>query len=132
MCPAICSTGVSERDIAPDDANGLQAVYGAIGVNKPKITSLRGSLLTGQTLVINGLNFAATVNVKFTAGTTQNTGAIPGVVFNVPSQNGGTQISVTIAVTAQKGNVVVCEPTLGVLSNAFPIDVGSVQPSPAQ
>jgi len=128
MCAAICSNGVSERDIAADDQAGLQAIYGAIPGNKPRILSLTGSFTTGQTLTINGLNFGPTVNVKFTAGTTQNTGAIPGVVFGVSTT--GTQLSVIIPSAAKKGNVLIWQPTDGLLSNAFPIDVVAGPPSP--
>jgi len=127
MCPTSCGgTDVDARDLAPDDADGLQALYGAVPANKPKITALSGSLLIGQTLVIHGQNFAPSVHVKFTAGTTQNVGAIPGVVFDVATT--GTQISVTIPATASKGNVLVWEPALGLLSNAFPADVGGGPP----
>jgi len=131
MCPVICSNGVSERDLAPDDAGGLQSIYGAIPGNKPTITSIGGSFQVGQTLVINGTNFPfpGTVNVKFTAGTTTNTGAIPGVVFNVATTSSN-QVSVTIPAAALKGNVLIWEPTPGLLSNPFPIDVGAPPPAP--
>lgn len=128
MCPAICGAGVPQRGIAPDDTSGLQAIYGTVPSNKPKITSLSGSFATSQTLVIHGQNFASTVHVKFTAGTSTNTGTIPGVVFNVPSTSGGTQISVTIPTAAKDGNVLVWEPGLGRLSNAFPIDINGAPP----
>jgi len=125
MCPGLCLTGgfngVTERDLAPDDAAGLEAIYGAIPAQKPRITGLSGSLLAGETLVVHGESFAPTVHVKFTAATGQNTGAIPGVVYDVPTT--GTQLSVTIPAAARPGNVLVWEPALGLLSNAFPIAV---------
>jgi Matrixin/IPT/TIG domain len=130
MCAAICGSGVSERTITPDDQAGLQAVYGAIPANKPVITSLAGSTTTLQTLVINGTGFPATVHVKFTASTSQNIGAIPGLVTNVPSAAGGTQVSVVIPYWANDGNVIVWDPVAGVTSNAFPIDVAYVPPPP--
>lgn len=123
MCPAIYGSGTQQRSNEADDQSGLQAVYGTIPANKPVITSLSGSFATGGTLVINGSNFGATVNVKFTAQASQNTGTIQGVVYNVPSAAGGTQVSVTIPVTAQDGNVLVWSPSLGRLSNAYPIDI---------
>jgi IPT/TIG domain-containing protein/matrixin len=129
MCAVASGNGTGARTIKPDDAAGLQAIYGAIPSNKPFISSLGGSTTQGQTLVLNGSNFAATVNVKFTAGTTQNTGTIPGVVFNVASTNGGTQVSVTVPASAQRGNVFVWEPALGLLSNGFPIDIGASPPT---
>jgi hypothetical protein len=130
MCAVICSDGVSERTIQTDDADGLQAVYGVIPSDKPVITGLAGSNLTGGTLIINGSNFAPTVNVKFTAGTGVNTGSIPGVVYGVPSTSGGTQIAVVIPAAAQPGNVLVWEPSIGRMSNAFPINVNYVPPAP--
>ena len=128
MCPFLCNGNTSQRTIATDDKNGLCALYGTIPANKPLITSLSGSQSTGGTLVINGTNFASTVNVKFTAGTSQNTGTIPGVVYNVPASP--TQISVVIPSTALDGNVLVWEPSQVLLSNAFPIDINFVPPPP--
>lgn len=128
MCAFICNNGVSERVIQADDKNGINAIYGAKPVGKPTITGLSGSTATGGSLTINGTNFPATVNVKFTAGTTQNTGAIPGVVFNAAT-SGGTSVTVTVPATAQDGNVFIWAPGSSVLSNGFPIDV-NVGPPP--
>jgi hypothetical protein len=130
MCPSICGTGFEARSIQADDQSGLQAIYGVKPANKPVITSLSGSTANGGTLIINGSNFATSVNVKFTAGTTQNTGSIPGVVTGVASTGGGTQISVVVPAAAVDGNVLVWQPGSGLLSNAFPIDVNFVPPSP--
>jgi hypothetical protein len=129
MCPAICSNGVTERTIEVDDANGVEAIYGAIQADKPLITALSGSFVQGETLVIEGTAFAPTVHVKFTAGTTQNSGAIPGVVVNVPSSAGGTQVSVVIPLEARSGNVLVWEPSQSRLSNPFPINVTLAVPA---
>ena len=122
MCAFICGSGNSARTLAQDDVNGLNALYGTAPANKPVITSLAGSQVLGENLVINGANFAATVNVKFTAGTSQNTGSIPGVVFNV-STSGGNTLTVPIPLSAQSGNVLVWEPGLGRLSNAYPVTI---------
>jgi hypothetical protein len=128
MCPVICGNGTDQRTIAADDAAGLEAIYGVKPANKPTITSLSGSFTTGGTLVIGGSNFAGTVNVKFSAGTGQNTGVIPGVVYNVASSMGGTQVSVVIPAAAQDGNVIVWQPGSSLMSNAFPLDVNSIPP----
>jgi hypothetical protein len=130
MCPAIGNGSIVTRDIVMDDADGLQAVYGVKPANKPVITSLSGSFNNGGTLIITGTSFAATVNVKFSAGTGQNTGSIPGTVYGVASSAGGTQVSVVIPANAVDGNVIVWEPSLNVMSNAFPIDINYVPPSP--
>jgi hypothetical protein len=130
MCAAICGSGVSERSVTPDDQAGLQSIYGAIPPNKPVITSLGGSTTTQQTLVINGSGFAPTVHVKFTAFTSQNSFNIPGVVTNVASTAGGTQVSVVVPYYANDGNVIVWDPVGGVTSNAFPIDINYLPPPP--
>jgi hypothetical protein len=128
MCAVICGDGTDQRSISTDDADGLESIYGVKPANKPTITSLGGSFMSGQVLVINGTNFAPTVNVKFTAGAGQNTGTITGTVYGVASTAGGTQVAVVIPFTAQDGNVVVWQPTSGLLSNAFPFNVNSVPP----
>ena len=90
MCPFICGSGAQERTLAPDDINGLEAIYGPIPANKPLITGLSNpSPTVGEAVTITGTNFAAIVNVKFTAGTGQDTGAIPGTVFAVATAGGG-------------------------------------------
>ncbi len=126
MCPFYCN-GSAERTLAVDDANGLQAIYGAMPAGKPLITSLAGSTNRGAILTINGSNFGATVNVKFTAGTSANTGTIPGTVYGATSSGGGTQVSVVIPNAAKDGNVLVWMPG-NLLSNPFPINIDSTPP----
>ncbi|HKE01342.1 MAG TPA: matrixin family metalloprotease, partial [Planctomycetota bacterium] len=132
MCAAICGNGTPQRDIAADDRAGLEAIYGVMPANKPKITAISGSFNFGTPLTITGQSFAPLVNVKFTAGSSQNAGAIPGTVFDVPSTAGGTQIVVAIPSDAKDGNVLVWEPGLGLLSNAFPINIGTAPAPPPQ
>jgi hypothetical protein len=132
MCAFICGTGCTQKSVEADDITCLTTQYGTIPGNKPSISSLTGSFQTGQTLTINGSNFDTTAganNVKFTAGSTQNTGAIPGMVSGLSSTGGGTQINVTIPANAQDGNVLVWIPGVPLLSNAYPIDVGAAPPT---
>ncbi len=132
MCPFACSNGSPARSIEPDDQAGLQAIYGTIPTSKPIITNVTGNLTPGGVITITGQNFDATVNVKFTAGTTTNTGAIPGTVFGASATP--TSVTVTVPNNAQSGNVLVWEPTTR-LSNAFPIDLsggGSCTPPTTQ
>lgn len=128
MCPSICSDGTPQRSPQTDDINGLSSIYGVIPGDKPVITGISGSVTQGQVLTLHGSNFAATVSVKFTAGTSQNTGSIPGVVANVPSLDGGTRINVTIPASARPGNVLVWHPGSR-LSNPWPVPIGSVPPN---
>ena len=129
MCAFACGNGTNARDTEPDDIAGVQFIYGAFPANKPIITSLSGSSSVGGTLTINGSGFPNTVNVKFTAGTTQNSGTIPGVVYNVNSVSSN-QINVTIPNNAQDGNVAVWAPSISRLSNPFPFDLDSAPPPP--
>lgn len=132
MCAGIFSNGCAERTIEADDISCLVTNYGSFPSNKPVITSLAGSQQSGQTLILNGHDFSTVAggnSVKFTAGTSQNTGTIPGVVSGVSSTGGGTQISVTIpAGQALPGNVLVWIPGSNVLSNPWPIDVDAAPP----
>ncbi len=121
MCPSVCNNGESERTIRPDDAAGLQAIYGSISGNKPTITGLSGNIQPGGTITLTGTGFDSTVNVKFTSSSTQNINP-PGTVYGASSSGGGTQIVVTIPNDAQSGNVMVWEPTTR-LSNPFPFDL---------
>jgi IPT/TIG domain-containing protein/matrixin len=121
MCPVICSNGTTQRFPRTDDVAGLTSIYGVIPANKPAITSVTGAFLPGATLTINGTNFAPNVVVKFTAGTSLDVGAIPGVVTGLVSTAGGTQIAVTVPANARPGNVLVWEPARNLLSNPFPV-----------
>jgi hypothetical protein len=128
MCAFICGNGVGARTIKVDDQAGLTAIYGTIPANKPVITGISGGThLPLSLLTITGTNFAATVNVKFTAGTSQNTGTIPGVVYNAAT-TGGTSVTVAIPNEAQSGNVSIWEPSLNLMSNPFPITLGDCPP----
>ncbi len=129
MCAIICGDGQTERSIAENDADRLQSLYGAFPGNKPVITGISGSFETGGTLIIDGTDFASNVHVKFTAGTGQNSGTIPGVVYNRPSTNGGTRVQVTIPNTASTGNVMIWQPNQNRLSNYFPIYIDENPPS---
>jgi len=124
MCAAICGSGAQERTLAPDDINGLEAIYGPAPANKPLITGLSDpSPTVGDSVTITGTDFAAVVNVKFTAGTGQDTGAIPGTVYGVATTGGGTQVTVNIPHEALTGNVFVWQPGDALLSNAYPITI---------
>jgi hypothetical protein len=123
MCAFICGNGVGARTIKPDDQAGLTAIYGTIPANKPTITQITtGTLYPYSTITVTGTNFDTTVNVKFTAGTTVDTGTIPGVVYNATT-SGGTSVTVVIPGEAQSGNVLIWEPTLNLLSNPWPITI---------
>jgi hypothetical protein len=130
MCPFACGAATSSRTLGNDDLAGVTAIYGVATAGKPRITSLAGSSSINGTLTVHGQGFPATVNVKFTAGSSQDVGSIPGVVSAVPSSSGGTQLAVKIPSVARDGNVLLWSPQLGLLSNAFPIDIDAAAPVP--
>lgn len=126
MCGGACDNGFEWRTIEAEDVAELQAKYSSPSSNKPVITGLSGSVQNGGTLTIHGQAFGTAPHVKFTAGTTQDGGVIPGVVYGVPANAAGTELQVVIPPEARKGNVLVWAPFGGhkALSNPFPIDVG--------
>ena len=130
--PTMCTVSsclVTKRTLEADDLAGLAFLYGEIPPDKPIITGLSGSTTPGGTLTIHGSAFPTDVLVKFTAGTTQNSGAIPGVV-PATSTSGGTAVSVLVPPEAMDGNVLVWAPAIDRLSNAFPFDIGATATAP--
>ncbi len=128
MCAYLCGSGSNFRSLEADDLAGLEAIYGARPPAKPEITGLGGSMSNGNTLIVKGKSFPAAVNVKFTSKTSQDTGAIQGVVYGVPAAP--QQLAVTIPTEARDGNVLLWIPGSSLLSNPFPIDIGGSPPTP--
>ena len=127
MCPFLTCPIVEARTIEPDDAAGVAFVYGEAPAGKPVIDALLPG--PGGAIEIVGAGFDNFVHVKFTAGTSDNALPIPGVVTNVPSLAGGTRVQVSPPGVAQvAGNVMIWEPSTGLLSNAFPYDLGVAPP----
>jgi hypothetical protein len=123
MFSSISGDATSWRSLHADDSAGIQAIYGAASAGKPRITALAGTLDTGSTLAIAGVNFAATGNeVWFTQPGGDGT---PLKVLGVASTGGGTLLSLAIPAGAGAGDVLVKVPGTGgaSLSNAFPIDI---------
>jgi hypothetical protein len=93
--------------------------------DKPTICS---TAVSGSTITITGVNFDPLDNdVWFTNANVTGTSADPRVrVLELPSTNGGTQISLTIPANAGPGDVLVKIPPSSngrYLSNAFPSDL---------
>ncbi|MBI4878568.1 MAG: IPT/TIG domain-containing protein [Planctomycetes bacterium] len=128
MCAYLCGSGSNFRSLEADDLAGLEAIYGARPPGKPEITGLSGSMSNGNTLIVKGKGFPPSVNVKFTSKTTQDTGAIQGVVYGVAAA--AQQLTVTIPTAARDGNVLIWVPESSLLSNPFPIDIGGAPPTP--
>ena len=130
MAPTASQGSVTPRSTTNDDRNGIQAIYGAIGANKPLVT---GVSLAGMNLTITGSNFSATGNrVWFTREDFVGNGSVL-TVDNVASTNGGTVINVTVPNNAQSGDVLVRNTFSGGegISNPFPLDLdGPPCPSP--
>lgn len=111
---------VGTRSIAPDDSNGVKAIYGTASASKPKIL---GVCVQGGQITIEGLNFSATGNVVwFTQAASGGTGQ-PIQVTNVTSN--GTTIQVSIPGTAGPGDVLVRNNggAHANLSNAWPTNL---------
>ncbi len=130
MQATVQSNGVAERSIETDDIGGVQSIYGTASASKPRIT---GVSISGSTIVISGLNFAASGNEVWFAPPGLTTASIASPLVVVPNQvstGGGTQISVGTPATAGDGDVLVKVPGAGfaTLSNAWPADVN---PGPA-
>jgi hypothetical protein len=125
MLPSISGTGTGQRSIESDDIAGVQFIYGVKASDKPRITSLSGSKVIGETLVINGANFSTTGNEVWFSKLASDGVAVK--VTGVASTGGGTQISVTVPSGIQDGEVMVKRNGTGHadLSNAWPIDVGA-------
>lgn len=128
MFASVSGSGVSARSIGPDDIAGVQAIYGVVATEKPRINGISSS---GGMLTIHGFNFDLFDNdVWFTPNT-------PGGV-DVPVQvNGvmsnGSQITVAIPAGAGSGDVFVKLPVSNqgsTLSNGWPIDVSNIPAPP--
>lgn len=120
MYPTVAGAGVAQRSIEPDDAAGLQAIYGAASANKPRI---QGLTVSGDTLTLDGERFSTSGNqVWFTREGSNGTGT-PVIVSNLSSMLGGTRITLTIPATAGPGDVLVKANFSGhaSLSNAWPL-----------
>lgn len=129
MFPSIGNGQESARSTNNDDKAGVQAVYGALSSQKPRITGISGSKAIGGTLTITGSNFSSSNNeVWFT---NQAATGVATKVFGVSSTGGGTQITVTVPSGILDGNILVKRNASGAtsLSDVWPFDVGSGGPS---
>lgn len=124
MCAFANCGSVEARSIEPDDAAGVQAIYGAIPSNKPRITGVLGG--AAGALIVRGEQFPAVAAVKFTAGSSVDLAPIPGTLLNVPTN--GSELQIQIPAAAQSGNLLVWDLTHGLLSNAFPLDLNGMSP----
>ncbi len=109
------------RSIDVDDRNGLQALYGVRSSTKPHVATYT---LAGGTITIRGHGFSLAGNdVWFTNGAAAADGT-PKRALGLPSQNGGTEITLTVPVDAVAGDLLVKNADTGgaSLSNPFPFD----------
>ncbi|TAJ16476.1 MAG: matrixin family metalloprotease [Planctomycetota bacterium] len=131
MEPFISGNGSSGRSIEADDSAGLQSIYGAKSVSKPRVG---GYAIAAGVVTISGANFSPSNNeLWFTRNVAQSAGT-PVKVGGLTSSAGGTLISAALPAAAGPGDVLVRNNGSGHanLSNAFPFDPnGTVPPPPA-
>lgn len=115
---------VSGRTINGDDIAGVQFIYGVASGTKPIISSIEVN--AGQ-LTLHGSNFSSSGNDVWFTQLGQGGNGTPVKVNNVNSSGGGTQIVVTIPLSAGPGDVLVQKDGSGhsSLSNAWPVDPNS-------
>lgn len=114
--------GIPDRSISSDDIAGIQAIYGVASASKPVIT---GHEICDGMITVTGENFSTTSNeLWFTQAGSGGSGT-PIKVFNVSSQHGGTELTVTIPGSAGDGDILVKNQGSGHanLSNAWPVDM---------
>lgn len=121
MFASLSGDGIAARSIEADDRAGVQFIYGAAALAKPRIDSA----LPGALLVISGANFAAVGNEVWFTRAAPNPSGAPLVVSGVSATLGGTRIELAIPAGAGPGDVLVRAPGAAsgaLLSNAFPLD----------
>lgn len=124
MLGALFGTGVMMRSLAPDDQDGLHALYGPASAGKPVISAL--FVPNPTTLIVAGANFAQSGNeLWFTDGSAGANGN-PLVLAGLAADPTGTRIVCTPPAAALAGDLLVHVPgTSGAtLSNAFPFVPG--------
>ncbi len=125
MYPTVSGAGVAQRSIEPDDAAGVQAIYGIKSATKPRITQVVVDSAAG-TATISGVNFSAVGNeVWFTNAAPTAPEADPIVkVTGIASSQNGSLIIVALPAEAGPGDVLVKIAGTGhaALSNAWPLD----------
>jgi hypothetical protein len=124
MFPSISGSGVAQRSINSDDANGLRTIYGQKSASKVTITNVTGNQNPGGTLTITGENFSNNNNVVWF--TNQGGGGSALTVGGVSSSSGGTVINVTVPGGADDGSLLVKGNFSGnaSLSNEWAFDAG--------
>ena len=127
---AVASTQgtVQWRSIEADDIAGVQAIYGAAPVDKPRITN---AYRRAFEVVIEGTDFDPIGNEVWFTRADPATSATPEdgtpvKLTGVPSTAGGTRIVVPLPAEAGPGDVLVRQPVPDRLSNAFPVDLADV------
>jgi hypothetical protein len=131
MQAVITGNGSDQRSISSDDAAGVQAIYGAKSLSKPRIS---GYSVQAGVVTVSGANFSSSGNeIWFTRATPQTVGT-PVKISGLVSSAGGTQLSALIPAEAAPGDILVRGNGIShaSLSNAFPFDpLGTVPPPPA-
>lgn len=120
MFATASGSGIGQRSISSDDAEGVQAIYGVKAVDKPRITNVIQN--GGSSITIQGTNFSNSNNELWFTKTGTGGNGTPIKMGGVSSSNGGTEITINVPGTAGPGDVMVKVPgsSHSDLSNGWP------------
>ncbi|MDA0667239.1 MAG: matrixin family metalloprotease [Planctomycetota bacterium] len=133
MTAYISGSGQPQRSIQSDDIAGVQSIYGALSSSMPSISSITGSMVPGGTITITGTGFSTSTNriwLQSDVVNGANSGGDHATIPDVPSTNGGTQISVALPASGWEGGALHVKRSTGsggeLLSESHPFDGGGV------
>jgi len=134
MYPTIAAGSTIERNIATDDRNGIQSIYGVKDAAMPYIDSILGSTAPGATAIILGGNFDANDSRLWFNSDLLNdkdSGGEPFKISNLAATGGGTQIAFTVPSSGLEDGAVHVKISGGkhTLGEGHPFELGAMPPT---